>query len=105
MGVCQLQAHLPIARPISEIRRSSEKEVQIRKERGLCYACDDKWNPGHKSKKKDLSVLLIGDDDDDVTVEMVVAHNAIDHKEKEKTEVQHWRFASILSWVLQAQRH
>lgn len=75
---------MPIARPISEIRKLSEKEVQLRKERGLCYRCDDKWNPGHKCRKKELSVLLIGEDDDDVMVEMVVEHNAIEHKDEEK---------------------
>ena len=33
--------------------------MAFRRERGLCYNCDDKWNPGHRCKGGIL--LLIAD--------------------------------------------
>lgn len=52
------QSHIPIAKPVGEIRRLSDKELQYKRERGLCFRCDEKWTVGHKCKKKELSVLL-----------------------------------------------
>ena len=40
------------------IQRTPE-EMAFRRERGLCYNCDDKWNPGHRCKGGIL--LLIAD--------------------------------------------
>nr|ACY01928.1 hypothetical protein [Beta vulgaris] len=49
---------LPIAKPFGEIRRLSEKELQYKREHGLCFRCDEKWAIGHRCKKKELSILL-----------------------------------------------
>ncbi|XP_024963751.1 uncharacterized protein LOC112504018 [Cynara cardunculus var. scolymus] len=43
-------------------RRLSDQEVQQRRVLGLCYRCDEKYAPGHKCKKKEMSVLLVQDD-------------------------------------------
>lgn len=32
----------------------------------MCFRCDDKWSVGHRCKKKELSVLLGCDDDEEV---------------------------------------
>ncbi|KAL8122160.1 hypothetical protein AgCh_018778 [Apium graveolens] len=57
---------VPPAKPMGEIRRLSEKELQYKREKGLCFRCDDKWVVGHKYRRKELSVLLSqGEDDED----------------------------------------
>ena len=32
---------------LGEIRRLTDSETQAKREKGLCYRCDDKWSPGH----------------------------------------------------------
>nr|AEV42261.1 hypothetical protein [Beta vulgaris] len=59
------KTHIPIARPYGEIRRLSEKELQHKRERGLCFRCDDKWSVGHRCKKE-LSVLLSCKEDEEI---------------------------------------
>lgn len=49
---------LLVAKHVGEIRRLSEKELQFKREKGLCYRCDDKWTVGHRCRCKELSVLL-----------------------------------------------
>lgn len=46
-----------------EIRRLTEKELQEKRAKGLCYRCDAKWAMGHRCKKKELSVMLISEED------------------------------------------
>lgn len=36
-----------------------------KKEKGLCYRCDEKFFIGHRCKNKELRVLLVSDDADD----------------------------------------
>lgn len=47
------------------VRRLTEKELQDKRDRGVCYRCDDKWGPGHRCEKKELSVLLIDEEDEE----------------------------------------
>ncbi|KAL4557226.1 hypothetical protein LXL04_035399 [Taraxacum kok-saghyz] len=47
-----------------EIRRLTDKELQAKRDKGLCYRCDDKWSVGHHCKRKELSVLLIQEEED-----------------------------------------
>ncbi|KAL8135171.1 hypothetical protein AgCh_010001 [Apium graveolens] len=56
---------VPPAKPMGEIRRLSEKELQYKREKGLCFRCDDKWVVGHKCRRKELSVLLSQGEDED----------------------------------------
>ena len=46
-----------------EIRRLTEREVQQKREKGLCFRCDDKWMVGHRCRRKELSVLISQDDE------------------------------------------
>ena len=48
-----------------ELRRLSDKELQEKRARGLCFKCDEKWSQGHRCKKKELSVLVIDDEEDE----------------------------------------
>ena len=43
----------------------SDKELQEKRAKGLCFRCDDKWNVGHRCKKRELGVLLLEGDDED----------------------------------------
>lgn len=56
---------IPIAKPVGEIRRLTDKELQYKRERGLCFRCDDKWVAGHRCKRRELSVLLTQEDEDE----------------------------------------
>lgn len=52
------QSSQSTARSGGEVRRLSDAELQSKREKGMCYRCDDKWSVGHKCKRKELSVLL-----------------------------------------------
>ena len=41
----------------------TDSEYQRKRERGICYRCDDKWSPGHRCKRKELNVLLTCDEE------------------------------------------
>lgn len=48
-----------------EVRRLSEKELQDKRAKGLCFKCDDKWVAGHRCKHRELNVLLMDDANED----------------------------------------
>ena len=48
----------------TEFRRLTEKELQEKKSKGICFRCDDKWTMGHRCRRKELSVILIDDEED-----------------------------------------
>lgn len=46
-------------------RRLTDREFQERKSKGLCFRCDEKWKLGHVCRRKELSVLIVGDAEED----------------------------------------
>lgn len=54
---------------MGEIRRLTEKELQEKRTKGLCYRCDAKWAVGHRCKKKELSVMLIEKDEGELEID------------------------------------
>lgn len=50
-------------RPTGEVRRLSEKELKEKREKGLCFRCDEKWSINHRCRRRELSVLLAMDDE------------------------------------------
>lgn len=66
----------PIARPMGEIRRLTERELQQKKQKGICFRCDDKWSIGHRCKKRELSVLLTQDEECEDVIETIGVENA-----------------------------
>lgn len=60
----------PPTRPMSHlqknpaIKRISPAEMQLRREKGLCYFCDDKFSFSHKCPNKQLMLLELDDDPD-----------------------------------------
>ncbi|KAL2469553.1 Ty3-gypsy retrotransposon protein [Abeliophyllum distichum] len=45
-------------------KRLSEAELQLKKEKGLCFRCDEKYTVGHRCKNKELQVLLVQEGDE-----------------------------------------
>ncbi|KAI5440977.1 hypothetical protein KIW84_010441 [Lathyrus oleraceus] len=43
----------------------SSAEMQIRREKGLCYTCDEKWSFSHKCANRTMMILQIEDDTSD----------------------------------------
>lgn len=50
--------------PRIPFKRLTPEEMATRRDKGLCYQCDDKWTPGHHCRLRLYS--LITDDDFDV---------------------------------------
>ncbi|XP_056686977.1 uncharacterized protein [Spinacia oleracea] len=48
-----------------ETKRLTERELQEKKAKGLCFRCDERWGIGHQCKRKEMSVILIDEEDDD----------------------------------------
>nr|KAJ0228165.1 hypothetical protein LSAT_V11C100046520 [Lactuca sativa] len=51
------------SKPGGEVRRLSDKELQYKRSKGLCFRCDEKWSAGHQCKRKELSVLLMQEEE------------------------------------------
>ena len=45
--------------------RLTDAEFHARREKGLCFHCEEKFQPGHKCKKQ-LNIFLVHDEDEDV---------------------------------------
>ena len=43
----------------------TDSELQQKRERGICYQCDNKWSPGHRCRKKELNELVTCDEADE----------------------------------------
>ncbi|XP_017408768.2 uncharacterized protein LOC108321508 [Vigna angularis] len=63
------QALLPTPlTPTVPFKRLSASEMQNRRERGLCYNCDEKYNPGHRCKSRFF--LLVHDDEETISSDL-----------------------------------
>ncbi|WVZ13294.1 hypothetical protein V8G54_017824 [Vigna mungo] len=61
----QRQALLPPpATPTVPFKHLSDLEMQNRRDRGLCYNCDEKYNPGHRCKSRFF--FLVHDDEETI---------------------------------------
>ena len=52
-------------------RRLTEDELQDKREKGICYRCDERFFVGHRCKNRQFQVLLVEDNKDDRTLEEV----------------------------------
>ena len=68
------QGHIPPTTPTSLLpprltpppfRRLTEREMQARRERGLCFRCDERFTQGHRCKQKSLQVLWVIDKEEE----------------------------------------
>lgn len=44
-------------------KRLIESELKAKKDKGLCFHCDEKYPIGHKCKNRELQVLLVCDEE------------------------------------------
>ena len=44
------------------VKRLTAAEMQVRRDRGLCYTCDEKFSPGHRCPNRQFLFLLHDDD-------------------------------------------
>ena len=44
-------------------KRLSEAEWKAKREKGLCFRCDEKYTVGHRCKNRELQVMMIYDDE------------------------------------------
>ena len=51
------------------MRRLSEKELQQKREQGLCFRCDEKWSANHRCQRRGLSVLLTEEEEEEDAME------------------------------------
>lgn len=49
----------PFQKNTPSFKRLTDAEVQVKRERGLCYRCDEKFTVGHRCKNKELQVLVV----------------------------------------------
>lgn len=49
------------------MRRLTDKELQEKRAKGLCFRCDEKWSIGHRCKRRELSILLIEEEEEERT--------------------------------------
>lgn len=45
-------------------QKLSNSELQEKKDKGLCFQCDEKFTLGHCCKKKELRIMLVSSEDD-----------------------------------------
>lgn len=67
-----------------EVRRLSEKEMQQKREKGLCFRCDEKWNVGHRCRRRELSVLVCAEEEGD-EVEALLGDTEVEEVREDAT--------------------
>lgn len=50
-------------------KRLTPKEVEVKRAKGECFWCSEKFTPGHKCKNRQLFVIELCDEEEDVTVD------------------------------------
>lgn len=55
----QVVGKVSTVKTVIPIQKVSQSEMRERTQRGLCYFCDEKWNPNHKCDKKKAKVFLM----------------------------------------------
>ena len=63
-------------------KRMTPIEMEIRKEKGLCYTCDDKWSFKHQCPNKHLMILQV--EEDGIELEQPEPHDVIEPTAEEE---------------------
>ncbi|CAA0837968.1 Unknown protein, partial [Striga hermonthica] len=50
--------------PATEVKRLTEEEMARRREKGLCFRCEEKYTPGHRCKQNFLIEFMDSDDEE-----------------------------------------
>lgn len=57
----------PKMAPMAPVKRMSAAEMQLRREKGLCYTCDEKFSLSHKCPNKHYYILQLDDGEPEIT--------------------------------------
>ncbi|XP_050911420.1 uncharacterized protein LOC127126527 [Lathyrus oleraceus] len=60
---------LPTPQSTLPVRHLPPAEIRDRRSKGLCFKCDEKWNPSHRCRSKVLLLLGVDDDEHDIDIE------------------------------------
>ena len=60
----------PNAHPKTTVQKLSHSQIQTKRDKGLCFYCDDKYVPGHKCRAS-AHILIIPDSDEIMEDEML----------------------------------
>nr|KYP49650.1 hypothetical protein KK1_028622 [Cajanus cajan] len=52
----------PQITPANPIRKMTQAEMQVRRDKGLCYTCDEKFTPQHRCPNRHFMILQVDDD-------------------------------------------
>ncbi|XP_010270441.1 PREDICTED: uncharacterized protein LOC104606771 [Nelumbo nucifera] len=55
-----------IKAPPPAFKKMTDKEMQQKRAKGLCFRCDEKYSPGHRCAQKSLQVLWVQDDVEEI---------------------------------------
>lgn len=75
----------PPSQPLNQTpkyKRMTPIEMEIRKEKGLCYTCDDKWSFKHQCPNKHLMILQV--EEDGIELEQPEPHDVIEPTAEEE---------------------
>lgn len=53
----------------SAFKKLTDSDLRVKREKGLCYRCDEKYTIGHRCKNQELQVLVLCDEADDTRAE------------------------------------
>lgn len=57
----------PPIKPLPNLKKMSPAEMLVRREKGLCYTCDEKFSPTHRCANKQYMLIDIDDVGDDLS--------------------------------------
>ena len=57
-------APLRLKAPQRKFVKLTEQEIQKRREKGLCFSCNEKFGPGHRCKKE-LNIILVEEEEEE----------------------------------------
>ncbi|XP_028775639.1 uncharacterized protein LOC114732519 [Neltuma alba] len=69
----------PAMKPVTQIKKMTAVEMAIRREKGLCYTCDEKFSPAHRCANKQFMVMFCEESDSPSTTESATVLEAEPH--------------------------
>ena len=59
-------------------KRLTDREMQEKREKRLCFRCDERFSPGHRCKQKTLQVLWVTNDEEEDGINPPLSDEAVD---------------------------
>ncbi|XP_020206869.1 uncharacterized protein LOC109791920 [Cajanus cajan] len=75
----------PFAQPTNPIKKMTPTEMQIRREKGLCYTCDERFSPNHRCPNKHYMILQV-DEEQCTHEDNVIQTDSVDSLPQDATD-------------------